>query len=71
VNIILYRKKKFYCVFCFRKIGQINEPEPNLEEFWMRGVQHDNNMDPIVEETTDQQTSTTIDAGKKINSFFF
>ncbi|CAF1373373.1 unnamed protein product, partial [Rotaria sordida] len=41
--------------------NETNEPTPDLEEFLRRGVEHDNNTDPIAEEPTDEQTSIITD----------
>ncbi|CAF1495348.1 unnamed protein product [Rotaria sp. Silwood1] len=50
--------------------SETNESIPDLEEFWRRGVAHENNTDPIVEEPTDQQISSITDFSTVANDHF-
>ncbi|CAF3679151.1 unnamed protein product [Rotaria sp. Silwood1] len=50
--------------------GETNESIPDLEEFWRRGVAHENITDPIVEEPTDQQISSITDFSTVANDHF-
>lgn len=52
----------------FRKANEIDEPEPTVQDYLMRGIELDDNRDSVVEETTDEDESIVIG---KIKSFFF
>jgi hypothetical protein len=48
-------------------VDEVGEPEPTLEEFIRRGIEYENHLDPMVEQTIDQDASIIIG---KIKPFF-